>query len=353
MKKIFSFIVLSFFIFASTGCALNQKKSWPKAPTREELEIIKKNLSAPLFPPTGQTTAKVELQSIIAPQEQLLKVYLKPSSVELCPDQQKQVLNWLKTIENFKNQKYIITGYADDNIDKKGKKDNQQYSLERAANGKTFLVKQGIPTLNIQYFGGGTDPANISQGKKRRIEISVMMIMKKRFDADIPLIPEPESSLAENDSRLIPLSETAKYPDWNKFPAGYNRVGSNLIVIGWKKIDDNTFDVIISVHESLIPEGATQFMPLGINEGWTKGTSVWPTPMWKETLNIQPTMFRRNIVCRDKNNRNLGYADINQAYRAGDTWAVRNSDIGMGKNNQDNSSCIGFFLGQNGLKSIP
>lgn len=347
MKKIFIFFI-TFFIFTSVGCGAvswNQKKSWPKAPTMQELrerrvEIHQTKLAKN---PTSNTVQDDTLST--------LKVYLKPSMVELCPDQQKQVLNWLKTIENFKKQNYIITGYADNSIDKKGKKDNHQYSLERAANGKIFLVKQGIPTLNIQYFGGGADPANISQGKKRRIEIRVL----RKFDPDIPLIPlppEPAQIPSVFDNQIFSMAESARYPDWNNFPDGYSTRQCGVIYIGWKKIDNNTFDIIISVHESLIPEGATQFMPLGISEGWTKGTSVWPTPMWRETLSPQSAMFRRNIVCRDKNNRDLGYANINQAQRAGSCWAVKNSEIGMEKNKQDNSSCIGFFLTSRGVQPV-
>lgn len=343
MKKIFSFIVLSFFISASVGCgaiSLNQKKKWPKAPTIQDLQ--QRQTEKSLHSPKGTMEPTTTPQQAIAISH---PVYFANGSQDICPDQKVGVLNWLNNISDFKNQKYSIVGSATgiNNIV------NKKCSVDRAYSVKNYLLSMGINPDNISASGKGG--SETTSGKDRNAVISVATL--RRFDADIPLIPSPtEGTLAENDSRLISLSEPARYSNWNKFPTGYEVKQCGPICIAEKKIDDNTFDIIISIHESLIPEGATQFMPLGVTEGWKKGNSVWPTPMWRETLQVQPAMFRRNIVCRDKKNKDLGYANINQAQRAGSCWAVSNSDIGMEKSKRDNSSCIGFFLTKNGVEPI-
>lgn len=340
MKKKFSFIIfsvlsLSFFIFSAVGCGAvswNQKKKWPKAPTRHELQ-------------KSQETSG----SFTAVQENTHTVYFSNGSAQICSDQKVGVLNFLNNnISDFKNREYTIQGLSTGT----NNKINKKYSVDRAYSVKNYLISLGVNPDNITSVGKGGSGTN--NGKDRNAVITVVSTIK-RFGASIPLISDPQVStgtLAKNDNRLIPLSEPTKYPNWNQFPKEYIVKQCGPITIGWKKINKNTFNVIFSVHEALLPEGATQFMPLGIMEDWNRGNAIWPTPMWQETLEVRQTMYRRNIVCRNEKNKNLGYANINKAQRAGSCWAVRNSDIGMEKNKRDNSSCIAFFLTKNGIQLV-
>lgn len=142
--------------------------------------------------------------------------------------------------------------------------------------------------------------------------------IKKRFDPDIPLIPEPESS------SLCPAELK------NNFVGFYEDKG---LAVGWrwKDVEQKRILVTFFISPKLIPANAKEGIIRGIDENWTntKGPYSQLPNAWTEEFGI-PANDKDIFPIR----RNLyygwgKYARINCAGASGSALAIRSSDVGF------------------------